>query len=388
MQQQQQQQQQQFLASQQQTQQQIQLMQQELLESRKQQTEVIKQLGEFHQKQVELQQQDSKQQQLISEKELARTAAGHAPVFRGISNDIEVHRWCIAMERWFETAKIEQDGEKLIIAASVLRDAAQTWWELEKKSNRGVNYTTWKIFNEAIKKQYLPMDVERWARNELEVLIGNGNNNHNVAEYTTRFNELIQLLPGRNELDRIIEYERGLPQSYRMDSVKKRYTSLELAMSGAVAAFNAYRMVNNQGRISGRGSPVINQMEEGERVTISPPISTSSSSSLSSGMPEGFIRQFSPSIIATGPPPQQVSSVQEQLDRLTAIVTQQMNRGGFNNRNNDNSGFRSRSRSRSPNRLEIPKETYEARKKAKQCFRCGQEGHFIKGCRNKANQSN
>jgi hypothetical protein len=373
-----------LLADRQQTQQQMLFIQQELLESRKQQTEMIKQLGEFQQKQTN-------QQQSISEKELARTAAGIPPYFRGIPNDMAVYRWCVAMDRWFETAKIESEVEKLSIAASGLKEAAQTWWELEKNSDRRGEYTTWKIFSEAIKKKYLPMEPDRWVREQLEIL--QAGNNVNIIDYTNRFNELIQLLPGRNELDKVMEYERGLPQQYRIESRKKNYKQLETAISAAVATYNAYRSINS----AGRSSPSIHQMEEGERESASP---TSSSSSLSSGMPEGFIRQFSPTIIASGPPPQQVSSLEERVDKLTAMMTQQMNRGGFggnnpswnggewNNNNNNNSRSRSRSRSRSPNRLEIPKETYEARKKGKQCFRCGQEGHFIKGCRNKANQSN
>ena len=365
--------QQQFLAS-----------QQELLESRKQQAEMLKQLSEFQQKQVV-------QQQSISEKELARTAAGTAPSFNGMANDIIVYRWCVAMERWFETAKVDKDEEKLSIAASSLKESAQTWWELEKNSTRGPSYTTWKIFSDVIKKQYLPMEPDRWVREQLEILqVGN---NSNIIEYTTRFNELIQLLPGRNEIDKVMEYERGLPQQYRIESRKKNYKLLESAISAAVATYNAYRSTGNQGKLSSS----IHQIEEQVATTSS---SSSSSSSVSSA--EGQIKDNYTAYV--GPPPQQISSTQEQLDRLTAIVTQQMNRGGFNrsfynrgrggysgrNRGgySDRSPSRSRSRSPSLRSLGISKELIEARRSAKQCFKCGQEGHLVGGCRNEANTTN
>jgi hypothetical protein len=40
-----------------------------------------------------------------------RAAAGPAPQFTGQSNSIEVHRWVIALERWFEVAQIEADDD-------------------------------------------------------------------------------------------------------------------------------------------------------------------------------------------------------------------------------------------------------------------------------------
>jgi len=121
----------------------------------------LQQLATFQQHQVRLQEEQNRQQQDSTSRTLARTSAGSPPIFAGRSNDIEVHRWIIAMDRWFETAKIEQDEEKITTAASVLRDAAQAWWAVETQTKRAASLNTWRLFTETIKKQFLPMDVDR-----------------------------------------------------------------------------------------------------------------------------------------------------------------------------------------------------------------------------------
>ena len=204
------------------------------------------QLADFQQQQVVLQQQQNQQQQQSSEKSLARAAAGAAPHFHGKANDIEVHRWCIALERWFETAKVDQDDEKLIIAASVLRDSAQSWWQSKKEANEANQIVTWSAFRDTIRKHYLPMDVDRWAYTELAILLNSANSN--ITEYTARYYELNQLLPNRGEMDRLMSYEQGLPAEYKTDCAKKRYTTLKAASEAAVATYNALRSSGNRGR--------------------------------------------------------------------------------------------------------------------------------------------
>ena len=113
----------QLVKSQQQTQQQFQQSQQQ---TQQQFQEMQKQLASFQQQQVELQKQQNQQQQKSTEMNLARQAAGAAPLFFGKAATIEVHRWCIAMERWFDTAQITLDTEKLNIVPICLKESAQS----------------------------------------------------------------------------------------------------------------------------------------------------------------------------------------------------------------------------------------------------------------------
>lgn len=76
----------------------------------------------------------------------ARAAAGTPPIFNGTPNNIEVHRWLIAIERWFESAYITPDNDKqrVTIAASVLRNASSSWWQGEVAAGR--SNINWKPF--------------------------------------------------------------------------------------------------------------------------------------------------------------------------------------------------------------------------------------------------
>jgi hypothetical protein len=373
-----------------------------MMESQQQNTSdmanALQQLATFQQHQVRLQEEQNRQQQDSTSKTLARTSAGSSPIFAGKSNDIEVHRWVIAMDRWFETTKIEQDNEKITIAASSLRESAQAWWAGETQMKRAEVLNTWRLFTEAIKKQFLPMDVNRWARVELRSLLKN--NNQNILEYTSRFNELDQLIGRREELDRIVDYEEGLPDEYRFKSVEKRHSTLIAAVESTIALYKAKLSTRTQVRTAS-----INQLGvEGIEMNNSPTSITSSDPSSSTSFSPGT-NQTNNSIAMQ---PQTMSSLQEQVAQLTKIITQQSNRGGYYQQNrggyrngwqgrsrggsNGNGYNRSYTRSRSPSQsltsMGITREIIEQRKAAKQCLKCGEENHFIGSCRNQPKTTN
>ena len=255
------------------------------------------------------------------------------------------------------------------------------------------------------------MDVERWAMTELDNYVSR--THMNIVEYTNSYQELNQLMSGRSELERIFQYEKGLPDEYRIKSVERKHSTLQSATEAAIAIFNARSITKSQIRPSSA-----HQMETD--TIMNDAASSSSSSSSSSSIPitqnynqEGYQQINS---MSEGAPPQQVSSMDERLDRLTAMLTQQYNRGGFNNNfnrggyrgrgnfhNNNNwrgrprgggrGGFNrnnSNSRPRSPTlqELGVSESLIEQRKSAGQCIKCGQTGHIIRGCRNEAKTTN
>lgn len=359
----------------------------------------LKQLSEFQQQQVKLQEEQNRQHQESTSRTLARTSAGSPPLFMGKSNNIEVHRWVISMDRWFETAKIEQDNEKITTAASVLRDAAQAWWAVETQTSRAIVLNTWRLFTENIKKQFLPMDIDRWARIELRSLVLK-HDNMNILDYTSKFNELDQLIGNRSELDKVLEYEEGLPDEYRFKSVEKRHLTLIAAVESTIALYKAKLSTRTQVRTAS-----INQLGvEGIEMNNSPTSITSSDPSSSTSFSPGT-NQTNNSIAIQ---PQTMSSLQEQVAQLTKIITQQSNRGGYyqQNRGGYRNGWQGRSRgggngngynrnyarSRSPSQsltsMGITREIIEARKAAKQCLKCGEENHFIGTCRNQPKTTN
>ena len=91
--------------------------------------------------------------------------------------------------------------------------------------------------------------------------------------------------------------------------------------------------------------------------------------------------------------PQHVSSLEEQVSKLTAMFTQQFNRGGYNNSNKGgNNGGQGRSRgkggdaggarqrSTSWERLGISKKDYDHRRDKNLCYHCGSADHGIGNC--------
>jgi hypothetical protein len=174
-------------------------------------------------------------------------AAGPPPTFSGKHvRGIEVYAWLAAMERWFEAAHmtgVAWDAERVVVAASALRDMAQLWWTSQCQGAAAAAAAaaqvpaTWAAFRDAITRQYQPQAPERWAMQQLRELAGK--DNRDVAVYTARVLELYQLLPNESELSRVMRYEEGLPGEYRVKCAEKQHATLQAATEATLALWNA-----------------------------------------------------------------------------------------------------------------------------------------------------
>jgi hypothetical protein len=298
-------------------------------------------------------------QEVASELALAqqcRAAAGPSPLFLGKSNDIEAQRWLIALERWFASARVESndDESRIAIAAASMRDSAQAWWAAETTSGRSTTITTWLQFVKAIKGHFLPMDTERWAMQQRERLAGASSKD--VAAYTAKYSELDMLLPSETELSRVLTYERGLPEHYRIKCAERRFASLAEASTAMLAAWNA--------RENARGAHAsLTNTEAAE------PLS-------------GTVFQASTS--ASSPAADPIGDLRAQVAQLTAMMTERFQasargRGGHTSGRSRQREGEPRARSRTPG---LSDEVVKARLKAGQCIKCGQAGHYKTDCTN------
>ena len=306
-------------------------------------------------------------QEAASELALAqqsRAAAGPAPLFVGKTNDIEAQRWLIALERWFGSAHVQasDDQSRIAIAAASMRDSAQAWWAAETTSGRAAVITTWPLFAKAVKEHFLPMDTERWAMQQRERLTSAAVKD--VAAYTAKYAELDMLLPGETELSRVMAYEHGLPERYRVKCAERRFATLVGATSAMLAAWNAHE--------NARGTHAsLSNTEAAER-------SCETSASSSSG--------GAPSPGAADP----ISDLRAQVAQLTAMVTERFHAPGrgrvghAGGRSRQREG-QPRARSRTPG---LSDDVVKARMKAGQCIKCGQAGHYKAECTNVAKLSN
>jgi hypothetical protein len=303
--------------------------------------------------------------------EQSRAAAGQAPQFSAKSIGMEAHRWLITMERWFGSARIAagDDATRITEGTSALRDTAQTWWKAEQDSGRAAGVTTWAQFAAAIRRKFLPQDPERWAMGERARLTEE--KMKDVARYTSQYSEWDMLLPNESELARVMAYEKGLPEEYRVKCAERRYATLVEATTAMVALWNA--------RAIARGSPASlshtemtesDQQVDGARVTP-----------------------------ATAAPPAQTSE-DRIVERLMAMMTERFSnsqsspgRGAWRGRDRKprgtepgagGSGDQRPPRARTPG---ISDEMARARVRAGQCIKCGEKGHFARECTNPTNST-
>jgi|GEM_PF-4303392 len=288
-----------------------------------------------------------------------RTAAGPAPVFHGKANSIEAHRWLLAQEQWFRSAHVGEADEKtrLEVAAAGLRDAAQAWLATKRADGTAAALSSWTLFADAIRTQFMPVDIERWATRERDALVGASARHKDVLSYTAAFNELDMLLPGEREMTRVMAYERGLPLEYSVKCAERRFATLAEATVAMTALWHA---------------------KGGAR---------HSTASLSNAEPMEPSQGAAASSAASAPAPaaaDPISDLRAQVAQLTAMMTERFAERGRGRRAGGRSEQREgqpRARSRTPG---LSDELVKARMKAGQCIKCGQEGHFKADCTNEA----
>ena len=236
-----------------------------------------------------------------------RMAAGATPLFHGKVNSIEVHRWLLALDQWFDSAHISATDEKtrLEVAVAAFRDDAQTWWAAKRSDGAAATLRTWSEFAQAVRKSFMPIDVERWATRERDALVSAGARNKNVLEYTANFNMLDMLLPGEREMTRVMAYERGLPMEYSVKCAERRFATLTEATTAMTALWHA---------------------KEGARRTTAASLSNTETEEL----PRGTALSSCAASTASAPPPvlDRVDTLCAQVAQLTAMMAERFQVSG------------------------------------------------------------
>jgi len=208
-------------------------------------------------------------------------------------------------------------------------------------------------FGDAVRKQFMPVDVERWATRERDALVGA--RNKDVLAYTASFSELDMLLPGEREMTRVMAYERGLPLEYSVKCAERRFPTLSEATAAMTALWHAKESAR-------RATSSLSSAEAAE------PSHGAASASSSAAVP------------AADP----VGDLRAQVAQLTAMMTERFSGRGRGGRAGGRSQQREgqpRPRARTPG---LSDELAKARMKAGQCIKCGQEGHYRQDCTNEA----
>jgi hypothetical protein len=295
-----------------------------------------------------------------------RTAAGPAPVFHGKANSIEAHRWLLAQELWCRSAHVGEADEKtrLEVAAAGLRDAAQAWWATKRADGTADALITWAAFADSVRKQFMPVDIDRWAMRERDALVGAAARNKDVLSYTAAFNELDMLMPGEREVTRVMAYERGLPLEYSVKCAERRFATLAEATAAMTALWHA--------KGSARHPPASLSHTEG----LEPAEGAATPSAASAAAPAAAgAGLFSDAQMA------QLSVMFAERSEQRFAGRGRGGRGGRTGGRSEQREGQPRARSRTPG---LSDELAKARWRANQCINCGQAGHFKAECTNAA----
>jgi hypothetical protein len=314
----------------------------------------------------------------------ARVAAGPPPVFNGKTNDIEVHKWLMTFDRWCDSARIavvDEDGIRITTAVAALRNGAVAWWQNETTAGRNINIT-WKLFTERIMKQFLPMEYPRWALGEISKLTKQRVKEEEVQEYTTKFRELVLLLPIEPELTRMVRYEEGLPEFYKIKCREKNHTTLEEETNATLVLWNARQESTNHPH---SGKSTINNVEEKEEKKtedqkkieeLEEKVNRMEAAAATSGYNNNYSSDNNNTNRSPWRPRNQNGSTPS--------------RGRSPNRSFNNNNDRSRSRSRARDwkggkrfvKIEVSNEVRNDRMARGVCIKCNEANHFARDCTN------
>jgi Zinc knuckle len=194
-------------------------------------------------------------------------------------------------------------------------------------------------------------------------------NNADVQSYTNRFLQFDLMIVGpRNELERLMMYEQGLPESYRVKSAEKQHATLAAAIASTLAMWNAKSVARGQSHSSSR---------HGSAARLNNTRVDNSDSGDEEGTMEASQIQ-TPASAASSSSKDAVAKLEQKLDAfISTMQGKEGNRGRRRERQKE--GTPRSGRSKTPG---VSDELAKQRLQAGVCIKCAEQGHFSRDCTN------
>ncbi|KAI3762520.1 hypothetical protein L1987_52950 [Smallanthus sonchifolius] len=190
---------------------------------------------------------------------------GDPPKFDGSKDSMVTLEWIERMNAVINISECRPDQAVKCVAHSFTNEALSWWRNIQRtKSPNAINRMTWDDLKKLVIQNFCPQnEIDRVENEFLKFKAGN----KTQRQYTSRFNELAQLVPHLVETeDRLIKYYvKGLPQRVRVHVKANLPSTFESVVNLSGIAYDDYanedpapetqkRKWENPSRGTGRGN--------------------------------------------------------------------------------------------------------------------------------------
>ena len=155
-------------------------------------------------------------------------------VFDGKRDFLAVSTWLYKMEQYLHLMEVFAKGvtmteeNRVVYASTFLSGNAAIWWYTQVKANCAPS--TWDTFKAALRKEFIPEDHVRRARDKFRRL----RQLSSVAQYLAEFRNLCLVIPDFHQSEKLDKFISGLKYSVRVEVLKSNLETFEDAAKVAL----------------------------------------------------------------------------------------------------------------------------------------------------------
>jgi hypothetical protein len=135
--------------------------------------------------------------------------------FRGSSDKrVLVQDWLFSLNCYFKAANIVSERERINYAVCLFQDHAAQWYRLQcLRAPDGEPYDSWDDLQDALEKQFMPVNFEKRARDQLAAL----KQTTSVRRYVQEFTNLCLNVPDLHPSEQFHRFVQGLKANVRRE---------------------------------------------------------------------------------------------------------------------------------------------------------------------------
>ena len=151
--------------------------------------------------------------------------------YQGNDTSSSPETWLFQVKQYFDLTGIQDDTQRLLFAAALLRGQASVWWRMRQdRSLGGTPIATFADFEAQLVSQFRRLDPQRYAR----IQLGKLRQHASVQKYVFAFRELmLDIGTTMTELDKVHYFKSGLKPAIRREIEIRNPTALHECMAMA-----------------------------------------------------------------------------------------------------------------------------------------------------------